>query len=245
MVLALLALLAGVGRAQNPPAPPANPMDVPLQLIAEAQQSYQGIADYACLFIKRERIRGQLQPENYIQMRVRTAPFSVYLYWQRPRALAGQEACYVAGRNNGMLRAHSTGFLGVAGFVSLDPNDPRCLENSRHAITEAGIGNLIDRFGKGWEGERRLNRTQVGLAEYKYDERRCVRVETIHPDNGGGQFHFYRSLVYFDKQTHLPIRVENYDWPRRGGDPNGDLVESYSYTGLRLNVRLPDSVFNH
>src|SRR5260370_1658089 len=108
-----------LGGGQNPtsPAPQLTPgqsgpttMETPLRLIAEAQQSYGRYADYMCQFRKRELIRGQLQPENVIAMRVRTKPFSVYLRWQAPAALAGQEACYVAGRNNGMVRAHSPGW---------------------------------------------------------------------------------------------------------------------------------------
>jgi hypothetical protein len=70
-------------------------------------------------------------------------------------------------------------------------------------------------------------------------------VETLHPDNAGKQFAFYRSLVYFDQENHLPIRVENYDCPKPGGDANGTLVESYSYADVRVNVRLGDETFNH
>jgi hypothetical protein len=70
-------------------------------------------------------------------------------------------------------------------------------------------------------------------------------VETIHPTNGGGQFYAYRSVVYFDKETHLPIRVETYDWPRAGGPAYGELVESYSYLQLRFNVGLGDAAFNY
>src|SRR5437764_9053942 len=50
-----------------PSSPPAAPgtvsaMDQPLRLLADARQTYQGTKDYTCLFVKRERIRGQLQP---------------------------------------------------------------------------------------------------------------------------------------------------------------------------------------
>lgn len=231
--------------AQAPSDPGGGSLDSALRLIADAQQSYVRTADYMCQLRKREVIRNQLQAENVIAMRVRTKPFSVYLRWQGPGNLAGQEACYVAGKNNGLMRVHSSGLLRTVGFVSMDPHDPRCLENSRHAITEAGIGNLIERYGKRWQAESRLNRTQVRLAQYDFDKRRCTRVETIHPDNRDNQFSFYRSLIYFDQSTHLPIRVENYDWPRAGGDPNGTLVESYSYVDLRLNVGLPESTFSH
>jgi hypothetical protein len=219
-------------------------MIVPLQLIAEARQAYAQTRDYTCLFVKRERIRGQLQTENLIAMKIRTQPFSVYLRWLRPLEYAGQEACYVTGRNAGMMRVHSAGLLGVAGFVSLDPKDPRALQHSRHAITEAGIGHLIERFGTRWEMERQWNLTQVSVGEYSYNKRRCARVETVHPTNPGQRYMYYRSVLYFDRENHLPIRVENYDWPHSGGDPRGDLAESYSYADLKLNVNLPDVLFS-
>jgi hypothetical protein len=195
--------------------------------------------------IKREHLRGQLQPDNVIEMRVLTQPFSVYLHWLAPAGVGGQEACYVTGRNNGMMRVHSTGLAGVVGFVSIDPRDPRATQSSRHAITEAGIGHLIDRFAERWEMERRINKTEVRLGEYSYNQRPCTRVETIHPDRRGGEFLFYRSVVYFDKEHHLPIRVESYDWPRQGGPAEGDLLESYSYINLRFNVGLTERSFSY
>jgi hypothetical protein len=257
-LLGVVAVALGTG-ATPPPAVPygaspaapaaaagtASPMDEPLRLIGLARQSYQGLRDYTCLFVKREQLQGQLQPENLMAMKVRTQPFSVYLRWLAPKSEVGQEACYVAGRNGGMMRVHSTGLLGVAGFVSLDPRDPRAQRSSRHSITEAGIGNLIERFGGRWEIERRLNKTQVRIADYEYNKRLCTRVETIHPDNSGRQFYSYRSVIYFDKETHLPVRVEAYDWPRPGGDPAGDLLESYSYADLRFNVGLGNEAFNY
>jgi hypothetical protein len=246
--ISLLVLNLG---AQNPPsAAPSRttapgPLEAPLQLIAQARQSYQGIRDYTCLFIKREQLHGQLQPENLIDMKVRTQPFSVYLHWLKPVPTAGQEVCYVAGRNNGMMRVHSAGILGTVGFINMDPRDPRATETSRHGITEAGIGNLIDRYGQAWELERTLNRTQVRVQEYEYNHRRCTRVDTVHADNADKRIPFYRSVVYFDKENHLPIRVENYDWPRAGAEPAGGLVESYSYVNLHLNVGLSNAVFAH
>jgi hypothetical protein len=232
-----------------PPAPPpagasVSPVDGALQLADAANQSFQNVRDYTCLFIKKERLRGQLQPDNLIDMKVRSQPFSVSLRWLGPRNLEGQEACYVAGRNNGMMRVHSTGLASVAGFVSIDPRDPRAMQNSRHAITEAGIGNLINRLTKAWNKERQLNKTEVRIAEYSYNQRPCTRVEMIHPDGRSGQYETYRTVVYFDKASHLPIRLEMYDWLRAGGAPDGDLLESYSYVNLRTNVGLTDAVFN-
>jgi hypothetical protein len=223
----------------------ASPMQEPLRLIAEARKAYDDVRDYTCVLIKKERVRGQLQPESVISMKVRSQPFGVYLRWQQPKNLAGQEACYVAGKNDGKMRVHSTGLLGVAGWVSLDPNDERAKKTSNHSITEAGIGNLIARFSKSWEREKDLKLTRVRVGEYEYNKRRCVRVEATHADNPGGQFLTYRSVVYFDKETHLPIRVEAYDWPRQGGNADGELMEVYSYVNLKLNVGLNDETFNY
>jgi hypothetical protein len=220
-------------------------MDEPLRLLAEARNAYKEVRDYTCVLVKKERMRGQLQPENVISMKVRCEPFSVYLRWQQPKTMANQEACYVAGKNEGKMRVHAAGLIGVAGWVSLDPTDERAKKNSNHAITEAGIGNLINRFTKSWEREKGLNVTRVRVGEYDYNKRRCVRVEAIHPDNNGGQFVSYRSVLYFDKETHLPIRVETYDWPRQGGSPEGDLMEVYSYVNMKLNVGLGDDAFNY
>jgi Protein of unknown function (DUF1571) len=244
-ILAVL-LAAAVTAADNPPpaAPDGpSPMDEPLRLIGAARESFRGVRDYSCQLTKRERLRGQLQPENVIAMKVRNQPFSVCLTWQEPRALVGQEACYVAGRNDGMMRVRTTGLTAVLGFISLDPRDPRALEHSRHNITEAGIGHLIDGYGTGWEEERRINRSEVRVEACEFGGRPCTRVETVHPP-GDRRFTFYRSLVYFDKENHLPVRVENYDRPRPKGGADGELSEVYGYTDLRLNVGLRDEDFN-
>jgi hypothetical protein len=228
-----------------PKAVTASPMDEPIRLIGLAREAYRGVRDYSCLMIKQERIDGRLRPPESIVMKVRTQPFSVYFSWEQPNRLAGQQACYVAGRNNGMMRVRPKGVLGVVGFVSLNPNDPRARADSRHAITEAGIGNLIEQFATGWQNERQWGQTEVKVAEYQYEGRRLIRVETIHPTNPPpGRFQHYRDVVYFDKETHLIVRMEAYNWPRHPGDP-GDRDELYSYTKLQLNVGLGDEVFNH
>jgi hypothetical protein len=238
---------AAPSSATPAPQAQASPMDGPVRLIRDAQRAYLDVRDYTCLLIKRERVNGVMpSADSVMEMKVRAQPFSVYLRWLAPRNEAGQEVCYVAGRNNGMMRVHPKGVLGsFAGFISLDPNDPRARQTSKRSITEAGIGNTIDRFARAWEEERRLNLTaQVNVAEYEYNRRRCTRVETIHPDNGNGHFLYYRDVVYFDKETHLPIRLEFYDWPRQAGDP-GALVEVYSFANMRINVGVGDDVFNH
>lgn len=245
MLLTTAVLAAPPAPATNPPAakPSAAPIDQAWQLILQARQAYQGVRDYTATFIKRERINGELLPENVMLMHCRSQPFSVYFRWAAPKANVGQEACYVAGKNNGKMRVKPVGFAGIVGWVSIDPQDPRAMKTNRNPITKAGIGNLIEKIAASWEHARQTGKTQVAIAQYSYNNRPCTRVETITPDRSAGSY-AYRCVIYFEHENRLPIRFEAYDWPRPGGDPQGDLLECYSYVNLRLNVGLSDEVFN-
>lgn len=239
--------LLGTGPAgpQSAASLERNPMDEPLRLLAEARERFSEVHNYTCLFIKRERLDGQLGPSNVMQMRFRKDPFSIGLRWLEPKNLAGQEAYYVTGQNDNKLRVKGSGALGLFGFVTLDLDDARVKASSKHPITQAGIGNLISRYEKGWQQERTWGLSQVNLAEYDYNKRRCWRVEVIHPLEPDDRFLYYRNLVYFDQDSKLPIRVECFDWPEEADDTKGVQAEVVSFAHLKLNVDLEDETFNH
>ena len=125
----------------------ASPMDEPLRLLAEAKSSFEKVTDYTCTLVKKERINGELTPENVIAMSVRTEPFGVDLRWLKPQGMSRPGSLSMWSANTtARCGCGSAGLLGAVGFISMDPADPRCQKTSRHAITEAGIGNLIERF---------------------------------------------------------------------------------------------------
>jgi hypothetical protein len=158
--------------------------------------------------------------------------------------MAGQEVAYVHGKNKNMMRVRLTGALGKLGFVSIAPNDPRALEHSRHVITEAGMAHLISHCLTAWQQERNLNRTKVDIAEYDFNNRRCYRIEVAFTQQVQ-QAYSWRTVVFLDKQTHLPVRAEFYDWPRQGGPAQGELLEVYSYVNPQFNVNLTDKDFDY
>ena len=86
-----------------------------------------------------------------------------------------------------------------------------------------------------------IRQVDVRVAEYEYNRRRCTRVETTQLQPGAAH---HRSVVYFDRETALPVRVECYDWPC-DGSAQGELIEVYSYLNLRLNPGLSDDAFEH
>ena len=232
------------GVPQAGAAPDAiHPLDQALAWMAEAKRNHGAVKDYTCTMVSQENVRGKLKEESVVALKFRVAPHSVYMRWLAPNDFRGQEVCYVHGKNNNQMRVHSKGILKIAGFVSVDPKDPRVMEHSRHTITEAGIGNLIDQTLKHWQVERKINRSETRIAEYDYNNRRCLRIESIRPERRP-EHYAYRSVLFLDKDSKLPIRNESYDWPRQGGPATGDLLESYSYVDLQFNVGLTDRDFN-
>jgi hypothetical protein len=243
MLLGSLAL-AQPARGQSAPADTPTGMDQAIALLTEARLHFTNVRDYECRLIKRESVHGALLPECIMTMKVRNKPLSVHLRCESPNADKGLEVCYVQGRNQGMMRVHPAGMLGVLGFWSVDTHDPRAFEKNRHCITEAGLGNLLESTARYWDMERRLNKTLVHIADDELDGRACTRIETIHPDRNAGAFYGYRCVLWLDKATHLPVGAETYDWPRQGGSLEGELLESYRYVDLRCNIGLGDDAFS-
>jgi hypothetical protein len=243
--LAVLGIFApDIARAQSEKSSKTtdDPMKEPLELIARAKTAFARVKDYSCKLIKRERFDGELSPNHVIELKVVQKPFSVSMLWQEPKELEGQEVVYVDGKYDGKMRVKPGGLLGSVGFISLPTNDPRTRKSSKHRITEAGIGNLIEKCAEGWELERQLKATTVKIGTYTYAKRRCTRVELTHANKRGGKIKFHKNVVYFDQLTNLPIRVENYGWPEEEGQ-SSPLIESFSYVNLRLNPGVPAEVF--
>jgi hypothetical protein len=244
MLMGNFALIQTLHGQSAPAGTPAN-MDQAIAILTEARMHFRNVRDYECRLIKRERVNGELLPESLMIMRVRNKPFSVYLRCESPKCDNGLEACYVVGRNLGMMRVHPAGLLGIFGFLSLDPRDPRAFEKNRHSITDAGLDNLLESTARYWDMERRLNKTLVRITDDELGGHVCTRIETLHPDRNAASFYGYRCVLWLDKLTHLPVGAETYDWPRRGGPEGGDLLESYRYLDLRRNIGLGDDAFPH
>lgn len=241
-VAAALALV-GQGPAQQPPGD-AQALDQAIAWMQEAKRNYQSaVRDYTCIFVSRENIKGRMNEDQFMQMKFRAQPYSVYMKWLSPARLAGQEVAFVQGKNNSKLRVHSKGVLGVAGFVSVEVDDARVREHSRHNIYEAGIGNLIDMTIRSYDLDKKSGRTQVRIAEYDFDKHQCYRIESVRTLRLP-QMYAYRSVLFLEKNSKYPLRNENYHWPVAGGNPNGELMESFSYTNLQFNVGLRDQDFD-
>jgi hypothetical protein len=134
--------------------------------------------------------------------------------------------------------------MSLLGFASLDGADPRLQQNGRHTILDAEIGNLINRTIKTWEAERELGKTRilppVNATHNKLD---CIKVEAVRLEKHS-QVYCYRTVIYLEKTSKMPIRLEHYDWPQKGGSADGELLEISNYVKIQVNTGLREAEFN-
>jgi hypothetical protein len=213
------------------------PLDQPIAWMTEAKRNMSVVKDYSCYLVSQERVKGKLLEQNTIEMKVKSEPFSVYMRWLAPDKFKGQEVAFVAGKNNNKMRVKSN-VLGsnIVGFVSIDPSDPRVLQHSRHTILEAGLATMIDQNLKHWQISRSVGKTKVTVGESTYNKRNCFRVEITALDAAAASY-CYRTVIYMEKESKIPIRMENYD-------ANNELIEMFSYADLRFNTDLRDEFFS-
>jgi hypothetical protein len=207
-----------------------------LRFLGQAERRYIEVYDYTAILLRREMIEEVLRPQETILLKFQR-PFKVYMKWLEGPG-KGREGLYVAGAHKDRFLVHEgRGFRGLV-TAALDPSHPRVLEESRHPITNVGIGRLLEIIG---ENARRAARESVlRLVDWgpgTVAGRQVHQVEGILPRDPGAGYYCYRVLVSFDQENDLPIRVVVYDW-------SDQIVEEYEYTQLRQNPGFTDRDFD-
>lgn len=231
------------------------PLDPALRRAGEGLRNIRkNIDDYTAIIIKHERVQGELQDEQQMFCKIRNrkahgdevrVPFGVYLKFLSPEDIEGREVIWVEGQNDGRLVAHEAkGVFALAGTTPLDPNGLIAMAGQRYPITEIGFENLLAKLIiKGLVDRNRDADVQVRFVEGKsVDNRPASMIEILHPEKVGGM-EYYIARIYIDDEWNIPTKLESYYWPEtEGGEPL--LLESYTYTNLKLNVGLTDQDFD-
>lgn len=207
-------------------------------------ESLEAIDDYSCVLIKRERVRGTLQPEESLFIKVRHRPFSVYGQFISPPPKRGRAFIYVEGRNGGRLWAHAReGRDRFAGTVSLWPDGRMAMKDNRYPVTEVGIVNLIARLVEIGQQEMAIDDCRLTQRPgAKINGRPCVLLDIRH-ERREAKMRFHIARLYIDNKTNLPVRYESYGWPREPGGPV-PLVEEYTYLDVQVNRGFTDRDFD-
>jgi hypothetical protein len=218
--------------------------------IADVQRRVQ---DYSCRLVKRERIEGQLQEYQYVDVWVRegsrtgkqTSPMSVLLEYLSPVDVKGRKVLYVENQNDNKLLVRRGGKRYSYVVTSLDPRGNTARHESVVPVTEVSFERLIrgmmERVEKDVELDPTGANTQVQSATAKVNQRPCQVIRIIHPARQEGLVYHIAS-VYVDAELQVPVRIEAYDWP---DDTSAEppLRAEYTYTNLRLNQNLSDDIF--
>jgi outer membrane lipoprotein-sorting protein len=202
------------------------------------------LQDYSATLVKRERVGSKVGEYDYMFVKVRQKPFSVYIYFLSPQDLKGQEVIYVQGQNNGNLLAHTVGIKDkLVGTVPLKPDGVMAMRGNRYPLTEIGILNLIRRLVE--VGEQDVKYGECNVKFYKgakINNRVCTCIEVVHP-TPRRNFLFHLARIFVDDELNIPIRYESYDWPKEAsGTP--ELIEEYTYLNLKLNNGFTDADFD-
>lgn len=226
---------------KSPEIDPQHPLAPALEQAYKAREALAGVKDYTAVFTKQELIGTQLK-RCTMNLKLREEPFSVYMLFGKP--FEGREVIYVAGANKNLLLAHDTGVRAlIGGTVSLDPESNQAMEDNRYPVTMIGLRNMLDRIITQWEAEGQFGETNVRYFPNATlgKEVACRVIESSHPQPRK-QFKFQKTLLYIDKQTGIPIRVEQYGFPKNG--EKTPLVEEYTYMSLKTNVGLTSMDFD-
>ena len=196
--------------------------------------SYDRIRDYQCLYEKEERAisSGERQTINVAFRK----PFDVRLDWLGDKGKVDQTAIYRQGANDGKVLARQSGLLGLlTGTMKLNPTDKLALTDSRHPITEMGIGKIIERAQR----DSADARISVKSSEDSLDGRPTYRFDFVATNNNkgvGGLPDAGKAVIWVDPELKLPIKLELYDRA-------STLLERHNFKNLRVNVNLPDATF--
>jgi hypothetical protein len=226
--------------ALAPAQPNEHPLMPVLRWAKQGLPAIENLQDYSATLVKRERIRGKLSGYEYLSIKIRHKPLSVYARFLAPVGVEGQEVIYIAGQNQGNMWAHKAR---SSLTVSLRPEGLLAMNGRRYPLTEIGLVNLVRRLVE--VGEQDVH---YGECEVKYfmgakvDKRPCTVIQVVHPVQRD-TFSFHLARVFVDDELKVPIRYESHYWPREpGGEPL--LLEEYTYLDLKMNNGFTDADFS-
>lgn len=241
--LAVVALMTGAGAAGQEPRAAEHPLVPALRLAKASLEAAEQVRAFEAVFYKRDEVNGYLYAHS-AYVKFRAEPLSVYMKFHQPHE--GREVIYVAGRNGGNLLAHESGLKSLIGTVALHPKSEQALSESRYPITEMGLAKLAKGVITLWESELKYGEIDVkyypNATHPQLGKRECQVIESTHPVPRR-QFKFHKTRLWIDKETGLPVRVEQYGFPRREGE-RPPLLEEYTYRDVKTDVELNDIDFD-
>jgi hypothetical protein len=193
------------------------------------EPAYARVTAYTARFIRQELVGDRLRPREEALLKFQR-PQRFYLRWIAGPP-AGREMLYPVDAE-GRVLVHEPRLLTRWFSAVLEPDSAHVLKESRHPVTDIGIGRLVTLI---------LDNARRALREGGLDivDRGVItdggrperRLELVFPRAPEAGYYAHRALVGIDVDTHLPVTATIFDG-------QGRLIEDYAYRDVRLNPPL-------
>jgi hypothetical protein len=212
-----------------------------------AEMDRRNLSRYSATFVKQEKIRGKLSPEQHIQAKYMARPFSVSMVWTR-NAPTGDALVYVEGKypdeqgRSQMIVRPSSPLIQklVGGSVPRLPDGPDAMRNTLRPCTMFGFHNSLSSLIDVYENARRNGdcHEQWGYRDEKTGKqvkfakvggRTCIVLARYLPRKPG--YPAKRTLTFLDLEYLVPLRVIGTDW-------DNSLICNYEYRDVKFNAPL-------
>ncbi|MGE3314691.1 MAG: DUF1571 domain-containing protein [Planctomycetaceae bacterium] len=206
--------------------------------------------DYTATFFKHERIGGEMLDPQVMELKLRHAPFSVYMKWHEGEV--GRELLYVAGENDGKMIVHPGGLRGrLLPSIKLEPDSNLSMRETRHPVTMVGMLNLAHEIITRRKAEMKANadiRCQL-IEDQMINDRPCYCfvLNWVHQHESE---EYRKSIQYIDKELSIPVCVKNFAWPDSEEPIPAEkldeetLTEHYAYTDIQFDKKLTAGDFD-
>lgn len=212
-----------------------------VERVRDGCDKVERLRDYSCVLVLRERVDGKLRDYQYLWLKVRHHPFSIYARWFKPTRHRGRELIYVEGLNDGKLLVHEGAGCSLLPYVALSPTGPLLMRGHRHPPTQLDLKSTLLRFTKLLEDARSDDGLRVSWIEGgRINGQSCTLLQL---DNARPDAPFSRVRIWFDDELQLPVRFVKWESSAQA-DGDAELVEEYTFLGLKGNVDLTDIDFD-
>jgi hypothetical protein len=231
---------------QLPETPESKPdADAPRRLHRDAVAAYARLPSYIARLKRREWVNGRPRPEETLIFKFREDPWSVHFKWLGEEG-QGREVLYVRGQHGDKLHiltaANDVPLIPGGRHLALSLDSFIVRSSSPYPITEAGLGRLIERYGRLLAAVD--NKQEGAAAKYLGPTQRpeyagaleCVELQlpaNFAPEVPQGG----KRVVFFDPTTKFLVVTATYDL-------TGQEVSYACFDRLQLGVRLDDDDFN-
>ncbi|MCA2981229.1 MAG: DUF1571 domain-containing protein [Myxococcaceae bacterium] len=188
------------------------------KLLAMGQRIILGVNTYRYRMLKQERVRGELLPEQLIDVYVREAPFSVRLHYVKGPG-AGRKVLFNPSVRADEFRVREAGLLSIAGAIWLSVDSSFAKADSNHTVREAGIGPLVGRLIRDTERARPLGGFSLVPEGWNAQGEYCGAY--LSPP-AAPPFDYAKTRICTDLKSGVLMKVEGYGL-------KGELLEKWHF----------------